>query len=292
MSINQKKLSDWATVILLVLIVWVWAQVFLGQKAGGRQDLQNGVRVAGSSPILVNRKPVSEFHIFGSPEVLTEMPLSAGHSSLQLTLNGTIASDNSSDSKLGLAYITNQQGVQKKFKVGEKIFDLATLKEIHSDHVVISRAGKREKIVLSDTRNIASTNNKSSNSAKTEAQKAAKKSNYLKHLNGPQNQNWQQTMNQQNFDPSKISSIVSNVNIMTNQAGQIKGLRVSNLAQDSVLTKLGLKSSDIITAVNGQAVSGTNMLSIRQTLEKNPNANVTIRRNGRVQNIQVNLTDL
>ena len=51
----------------------------------------------------------------------------------------------SSDNQdLGMAYIANKQGVQKKFKVGEKVFELATLKEIHADHVILSRNGKNE----------------------------------------------------------------------------------------------------------------------------------------------------
>ncbi|HFC29535.1 MAG TPA: PDZ domain-containing protein, partial [Oceanospirillales bacterium] len=89
------------------------------------------------------------------------------------------------------------------------------------------------------------------------------------------------------------SNIVeNNVNLITDQSGQIQGLRVSNLAQGNLLSKHGLKSNDIITAINGNRVSAKNMLTIKQTLEQNPNATIIIKRNGKVQNIQVNLNNL
>lgn len=286
MNINQKKLSQWTSLVLIVLIFWVWAQAFLTGSNSFDSEESGRVQTMSSTPSTFNKQSIADFNIFGSAEVLSETPLMAGKSSLELTLNGTIASDNR---ELGLAYVTNQQGIQEKFKVGDKIFDLAKLKEIHKDHIVISRSGKTEKIAMSNTRRPASN---LSNNAKTSQQKLVTKNNILKHLKTPPGQNWQEAMEQQKFDPNKISSIVSNVNLMTNQAGQIKGLKVSNLAQSSLLKKAGLMSNDIITAINGQTVNAGNMLTIKQNLEKSPNANVTIKRNGRVQNIQINISDL
>ncbi|MCB0476456.1 MAG: PDZ domain-containing protein [Flavobacteriaceae bacterium] len=69
---------------------------------------------------------------------------------------------------------------------------------------------------------------------------------------------------------------------MTNQAVQIQGLRVSNLADGNLLKKHGLQSIDIITAINGNRISSKNLTTVRQTLQQNPNATITFKRNGKV----------
>ncbi|MBL4773997.1 MAG: PDZ domain-containing protein [Alcanivoracaceae bacterium] len=163
---------------------------------------------------------------------------------------------------------------------------MAILKEIHKSHVVLSHNGKNERLsLLESTQVVHSTRtNKSTNKKSKPA--------FLKHLNGSEQRSWQQMIDKQKFDPNKISNIVSNINMVTDQSGAIRGLRVSNLAQGNLLKKHGLRSNDIITAINGNKVSAKNMLSIKKTLEQNPNATVTIKRNGKVHNIKVNLNDL
>lgn len=105
---------------------------------------------------------------------------------------------------------------------------------------------------------------------------------YMNHLNGAQQPNWQEMLDQQKFDPTKISSVVWNINLVTNQAVQIQGLRVSNLADGNLLKKHGLQSIDIITAINGNRISSKNLTTVRQTLQQNPNATITFKRNGKV----------
>lgn len=282
---QQKRLISLLNAVVFLLIIWLWAKFALFNN--GSQDFNviqthSSYSVANTNP---NQGSIAQYHIFGSAEQLYEVPLSQAQTSLDFTLNGTMSS---TDANNGMAYISSVQGVQKKFKVGDKIFDLATLKEVYKTYVVIQHNGKNERLELSESSQAQQSTTKPKKQTQTNKTKAA----YMKHLNGNQNRNWQQILDKQKFDPSKISNIAGNLNLVTNQTGNIKGLRVSNLASSDLLSKHGLKSNDIITAINGNSVSAKNMLSIRETLEKNPNATVTIKRNGKVQNIQINLNDI
>jgi len=279
---NAKQISGLSSWILLALIVLVWVKAFIKNTDS---EFDTGINVSSNTNKieLTNQGSIAQYHIFGSKEVLIDVPMVQSGTSLDLSLSGTMSGV---DETQGIAYIANNRGEQKKFRVGDKVFELATLKEIYKDYVVLSHNGKNERLALSENEKVST----SSRTNKVVDKKAP--APLLKHLSGAQNRNWQEMMNQQKFDPSKISSIVGNVNIVTNQMGKVQGLRVSNLAQGDMLTKHGLKSNDIITAINGNKVSSANMLSIKQTLEQNPNATVTIKRNGQIQNIQINISDL
>lgn len=275
----KKQLMALGNWVLIGLIVLLWIQFALQDNSADSFDSSAGIKPVYNQSAQSNTAHIAQYHIFGSAQKLIEIPLSSGETNLSLILNGTMSND---DEQSGLAFISNGQGEQEKFLVGDKIFNSATLKEIHTTYVVLQHNGKNERLSLRENSQSNQTNRKS-----------IKKSppSYLKHLSGGQQVSWQETMNQQKFDPAKISNIVGNVKLVTDQMGNIQGIKVSNMADAGLLKQFGFKSNDIITAVNGNKVSASNLLSIKQTLEKNPNATVTIKRNGKVQNIRVNLNN-
>jgi type II secretion system protein C len=271
--------------LIIGLIIVLWVQFFLKDNNEFNYISSQNLSTVNTIQSSTNSGSIEQYHIFGSAQQLYDIPLNQGNTSLELILNGTMSN---ADEKSGMAYISNLQGQQKKYRVGDKVFDLAVLKEVHKNYVVLNHNGKNEKLSLPENEIVTSfTSIKKKNTDKKQTKPA-----FLKHLNGSQESNWQQLMEQQKFDPNKISKIVSNISIVTDQTGNIHGLRVSNLAQGNMLKKHGLKSNDIITAINGEAVSSKNMLTIRKTLEQSPNATVTIKRNGKTQNIKINLSDI
>lgn len=267
-------LGNW---VLIGLIVLLWIQFALQDNSAQSFDSSAGIKPIYNQSSQQNTASIAQYHIFGSSQELIEIPLSSGETSLNLFLNGTMSND---DEQAGLAYISNAQGKQEKFLVGDKIFNSATLKEIHKTYVVLQHNGKKERLSLRENNQVSSVIKPKNNKVQPA---------YLKHLNGEQQVNWQETMNQQKFDPAKISKIVGSAKLVTDQLGNVQGIKVSNMADAGLLKKFGFKSNDIITAVNGNKVSASNLLSIKQTLEKNPNATVTIKRNGKVQTIQLSL---
>lgn len=277
----KKQLTSLANWVIIGLIVLLWIKFALQDDRSSSINSLSGIKPTNSYSAQPLEQSIAQYHIFGSAQELIEIPLSSGETNLNFILNGTMSN---ADEHAGLAYISNSQGVQEKFLVGDKIFDSATLKEIHKTYVVLQHNGKKERLSLRENSQVSQTSRKS---------KADKKpASYLKHLNGGAQVNWQETMNQQKFNPAAISNIVKKVNFVADQKGNIQGIKVSSVAAGDLLTKSGLKSNDIITAINGNKVNASNMLSIKQTLEQNPKATVTIKRNGRVQNIQVDLSNL
>ncbi len=264
---------------MIGLIVFLWLQFFMSSN-DDFESQSTTIKTSYNAPKFSNTS-IDQYHLFGSQGQLIDIPLNQGNTSLDLVLNGTMSN---LDAKTGMAYISNIQGKQEVFKVGDKIFNVATLKEIYKDYIILDHNGRDERLSLSEKiqgMDVVSNKSKAKNKSTAPA--------YLKHLQGNQTRNWQELMEQQKYDANKISKIVSNINIVTDQVGNVQGLRVSNLASGDLLSKNGLKSNDIITAINGQKVSATNMMSIQQTLKQNPNATITIKRNGQIQNIQVNL---
>jgi type II secretion system protein C len=278
--VNPKEkfysLFNW---LMIGLIVFLWLQFFISPNDD--IDIQTSKATTSYNSPHFSNTSIEQYHIFGSQGQLIDIPLNQGNTSLDLVLNGTMSN---LDAKTGMAYISNIQGKQEVFKVGDKIFNVATLKEIYKDYIVLDHNGRNERLSLSEKiqgMDVVSNKNQAKNKSTPPA--------YLKHLQGNQTRNWQELMDQQKYDANKISKIVSNINIVTDQVGKIQGLRVSNLASGDLLSKNGLKSNDIITAINGQKVSAANMMTIQQTLKQNPNATITIKRNGQLKNIQVNL---
>ncbi|MFK8011567.1 MAG: type II secretion system protein N [Marinicellaceae bacterium] len=281
MANYKLQLVNFSHWIIIALILFLWVQFALFRDSTEDFDTRQTSNPMQINQVNVANNSIANFHIFGTAEKLYDIPLTQAQTSLKLTLNGTM---NQSDSSSGLAYISNVQGEQNKFKVGDKVFDNATLVEIHKTHVILDNRGKREKLSLPEK--LANTNQ--NNNTRNSGNKAA----ISKHLNGG-NQNWQELMDKHRLDPNNISNIVNNVNLVTDQVGTIKGIRVSNLSAGAIdLGKVGLKKSDIITAVNGNKVSGKNLFEIGKTIQDNPNTVVTIQRNGKVHNIQININDL
>ncbi len=280
----SKHLINFSQWLIVGLIILLWVSFFLNSD-NQISDLSISSSNKFAQQNISSPTNIAQYHIFGSAQKLYDVPISQTQSNLDLILNGTMSNI---DKSSGMAYISNVQGVQKNFKVGDKVFDLAILKEVHTDHVILAHNGRNERLALLDDDVVVTTTQRKNKKAANTNQKPT----FLKHLNGSQQKNWQDMVAQQKFDPAKISNIVSNINMVTDQSGAIQGLRVSNLAQGSALKKHGLKSNDIITEVNGKKITGKNMLTIKQTLTQNPNANITIKRNGKLQNIQVNLSDL
>ncbi len=272
--------------MLLALLVLVWVQFILFPK---HQQTDIKAVTAPTSQLLpqAQRPKPSSFHLFGSSTV-TEIPLDLlqSESSLDLIITGIFSSD---DASQGRAYIRNRQGEEKKFKVGEDVFGLATIDAIHDDHLVLRRGGgKKEKLSLSKNRiDSAPTTSQPVNKS---AKNAASSSRIANHIN--KSSDWQDMLNQQKYDPNKIAKIASKVSVVTDGQGKIAGLKVSQLSGANALLKQGLRSNDQITAVNGVKISYQNILELRQQLEASPNASVTVMRNGKELNLNLNLSEL
>lgn len=282
----NKHIVSLSTGLLALMLIALWVQFLLFPK-GVDDGFQTSTVPTSSGSPLTNNPPPSSYHLFGS-SAITETAL-AGYdteSQLNLILTGIFSSN---DETAGMAYIRTTSGEEKKFKVGDDVFGLAQLAEVHDDYLILKRGAKKERLSLHkgvgiDTERQAI---RPKSKPSQETIKANNIRNFVKNSG-----DWQRTLDQQKFDPGKISDIVSNVNVMQNSQGQITGLRVSSMSQNDALLKAGLKPNDQITAVNGTPITGGNLLKLRAQLSGTNNAQVTVLRNGKTINLNVNLSEL
>ncbi len=286
MSKYKQHLKRIITWVLMGLVVWLWVQFILFPKH--QSDEIQAVTAPPaqlSDPAQIPK--LSSYHLFGS-STSSEIPLDMlqSESSLDLIITGIFSSN---DPNQGRAYIRNRQGDEQKFKVGDDVYGLAELAEIHDSHLVLRRAGgKREKLSLSKG-SMLSTVSKSpaTNSKSLKNQESAAR--IANHIN--KSSDWQDMLNKQQYDPNRIKQLAGKVSLVKDGQGQIAGLRVSQLASSSELVKLGLRSNDQIVSVNGVDISYQNILSLQQQLQSNSNLNVTVKRNGRKMNLNLNLSE-
>jgi type II secretion system protein C len=285
LSYYKKQLKQILIWVLLALLIWTWVQ-FILFPAHQPSDIQSAAAPPSLLPDTQLRPAPSTYHIFGS-STTSEIPLSLlqAESSLDLIITGIMASGTPNE---GRAFIRNRQGEEKLFQVGDDVYGLATLDEIHPDHLILKRGNSsREKLSLSKGREI----NTLSHSPRTVDQPvhAAASSRIANHINS--SSDWQNMLDEQKFDASKIQQMASKVNVIRDGQGRIAGLKVSQLSGNSSLIKQGLRANDQIVAVNGVKISSQNVLKLQQELTGKDQASVTVMRNGRQLNLNLDLKE-
>ncbi len=274
--------------MLLGLLLLLWVQFILFPKH--KSSSINAVTAPPTQQSnYTQASQISSYNIFGSSTV-SDLPIDLlqSESSLDLIITGIFSSN---DPEQGHAYIRNVQGDEKKFKVGDDVFGLAKLAAVYDEYLLISRnGGKREKLSLSK-RSDLTTRTSINNNAQDQkvAINSAASQRISKHIKSADD--WQATLNQQKFDPNKIAKIASNVQVVQDAKGQVAGLRVSQLAAGSDLMKQGLRANDQIVAVNGVDISYQNVLNLQKQLQSSSDVSVTVMRNGRKMNLNLNLSE-
>ncbi len=267
--------------------MWLWVQFLLFPK-----HQSNDIEAVTAPPTLLSNPAqipkLSSYHLFGSSST-SELPLDMfqSESSLDLIVTGIFSSD---DSNQGRAYIRNRQGEEQKFEVGDDVYGLAELAAVYDNHLILRRdGGKSEKLSLSKGAILSTATKPANDSAAISNKNEASSARIANHIN--QSSDWQEVLNKQKYDPNKIRQLAGKVSIVKDGQGNVAGLRVSQLASSSAMLKQGLKSNDQIVAVNGVDISYQNMLSLQQELQSKDNVNVTVMRNGRKMNLNLNLSE-
>lgn len=278
---NLLKILWW---VLLLSTFVLWLKFFLSNTNNPIDTPQSIILHSNNSEQPMKMEKISGFHLFGS-SIITQANIgeNSQETSLNLSVTGILAS---TDPQSGSAYISNNQGDEKKFSVGESVYELATLESVYEDHLILSRSNKQEKLSLQKNK-IKTSPKKQYDS--TKHQSAIQRINSHIKTGG---KNWQETIDQQRLDPQKIAQIAKQIIPLQDSQGRISGLRVSALASNSTLLKQGLRSYDQIVAINGINVSSANMMNIASQLENSQSTQITVLRNGQKVKLQVNLNEI
>ena len=209
---------------------------------------------------------------------------------LALKLTGIIAS--TSDG-LGSAMIEAKKQ-QELYVVGDALpaNGKVTLAKILPKQVVIDNNGTYELITLFGDATIAGIVEMTAKPAQTVSKPANTETTASSTVNVNQQRRLASRYRQQLYDdPQSLSGLLS-ISAVQGQGG-LKGYRVSPGRDTAQFTALGFKSGDIVTAVNGYALSDpTNTVRLYQLMRDATDATFEIERDGAPVSISVSLSTI
>ena len=209
---------------------------------------------------------------------------------LALKLTGIIAS--TSDG-LGSAMIEAKKQ-QELYVVGDALpaNGKVTLAKILPKQVVIDNNGTYELITLFGDATIAGIVEMAAKPAQTVSKPANTETTASSTVNVNQQRRLASRYRQQLYDdPQSLSGLLS-ISAVQGQGG-LKGYRVSPGRDTAQFTALGFKSGDIVTALNGYALSDpTNTVRLYQLMRDATDATFEIERDGAPVSISVSLSTI
>ncbi len=232
-----KRLASLITVVMVIglgiQLAW-WGWHFFGTIAPFQEQTVEAI-----DPALAR-------NLFGDPGPAVATYAASMENSSGIHLKGIYAVDGKTLS----AAVINTGGRDTSIRVNEKIADNITLVDVKSDHIVVARAGVREKIVLERSAG------KGAGPGNINA--VAPQASFRLNVASSSRNTFSLSRSELNTvlqDPRQINFLGS---IIPAPNG---GVQINDAPQGTLVQKLGLQAGDIITSINGQPVNGTGDLA-------------------------------
>ena len=261
------------TFILALALAAQLALIVVGMTSRSRQT---------APPPAATAPPVSQLdigglvnaHLFGNAVVQNANGdgANAPPSSMPLVLAGLLATE---DPKEGMAIIGESAAAAKVVAVGQQVPGGATLHSVYNDRAVIERNGALESVLL--PRRTAGT----LSAAPPPPPVAA-----------PQNDAAIERMRRLvSDDPTIIGQVMRPQPVFA--GGKMRGFRVYPGANRQAFARIGLRAGDLVTAINGTPLDDKDRAQeIFATLNSSTDARVTVTRNGRQQELVLNIAQI
>jgi len=215
---------------------------------------------------------VPALHVFGEADREAETsnePIVAPETRLSLELTGLFSS---SDPQHSLAIISEKNGKDEAYRIGDSLPGNATLHEIYSDRVILRRLGKLETLRLKEPAEKIEIGRTATPAATDSGDDTPHTSPMLKDM-----QEMYKTDPQQLFQQLRITPVTED--------GKITGYRFSHNNR-AFMKEIGLTPQDIITAVNGIPVTDSGKLfAMMKDADQLGEVNLTILRDGQTQDL-------
>jgi general secretion pathway protein C len=280
-----------ACALLAMLAIWLFARLLWMLVPGDDTSTSVPLRAAIATS-AVPAISVSKWHLFGAAPQRLGAQRNAPATTLALSLRGTLADANP---RTGIAVIADEQGVERAWRVGDEITPGVKLDEVHADRVVLLHDGAQEVLPLvrneEPLRAVAPIPASARGGAalRNTAPDSAPPITFAPPQMAHGSMDWQQTMDRIGGSPGDLAKKVRIDPVIDN--GRIAGVRVSAAGGDAaLLAQLGLRPSDIVTAVNGLPVdSVARGQQILESLGNATSVRVTVTRDGVPAEINVKL---
>lgn len=261
---------------LLAAIVWTLVPAPALPQTPNQQITTNADR--DNSRVGVNIGALKQRNLFGkagvvpraAPKQETE---EAPDTRLNLTLAGVILSD---DPNLSRALISGSNGKQKSYAIDDDIEGAnASLYEVHVAHVILQRNGRYETLRLQKRKAGANTSSRSISRSRSGA--STDVASKLKSVRAEILR-----------DPSKAADFIRVRPVYSK--GQLTGYRIYPGKDRALFTKVGLRSGDLVTKINGEGLNDPQKaFSMLSTLSNATSISLELQRRGRTENVSVDL---
>jgi general secretion pathway protein C len=225
----------------------------------------------------VNVQSVVAAHLFGIAAQGTKAldPSNAPPSSANLMLAGTIATQ---DPKHGVAIISDGGGPSKVYSVGDNVSG-ASLYSVYLDHVILDRNGALETLTLPrqlPPARAAIVRRPANPGADPRTVQAV--------------DNIRRLVQQ---DPTILDQVMRTVPSYDNAGGKLRGFRAYPGRNRQIFSKLGLRSGDLVTAINGTTLDDPQRSQeVFNTIQSSDRVTVTVERGGQKQDITLNIAQV
>lgn len=263
-------------VLLVTLLVYILARLtWLLLAPPLLLETSTSIAPRGNARSTVSLATVSSAHLFGeaSTKPVAQGPIDAPDTRLRLVLHGVFASGNPAES---MAIISEVSGKDKSYSKGDALPGGATLHEIYPDRVILSRGGKLETLRLIRKSAEITVEKKSTTTPTPSGSSKVYRAPRLKTVRDTFSSNPQEV-----FKQIRITPVV--------QEGNVTGYRFSH-NDPVVLKQMGLQPQDVITAVNGVAVSDQQaMFGLLKNVSKMRELNLSVLRDGMPQELFIRI---
>lgn len=238
--------------------------------------------------------PLSQWHLFGQSSGLVDLAQlaqTAPETALRLFLKGTLNLDAPEG---GIAIVADAEGNEEAYRVGDTLPGDAELLGIYAGRVLLRRAGVEEGLSLLPDGRAPESGSRPAGGAKPASQRppraplpgqqaAAPFVNPQMNFGAPV---MESIRNAAGPDIAELAKQVSVIPVLENN--RFAGVRL-NVGRDSdLLARSGLRTSDVITAVNGIPLDGVHrQAELMDALRNARSFTVTIRRDGQTMDVPV-----
>jgi general secretion pathway protein C len=257
------------TFVLALALAAQLALIVVGFSSRSRQTAPPSVTAAPAPPLdiggLVNA------HLFGNAAAEAQADAAnAPQTSMPLVLAGVLAT---SDPKEGMAIIGENAAGAKVVSVGQQVPGGATLDSVYNDRAIIERNGALESVFL--PRRSAGLGPPPP-APMPVASSSATMDRMRKLVSD---------------DPGIISQVMRPQAVFS--GGKMRGFRVYPGANRQAFARMGLRAGDLVTAINGTPLDDKDRAQeIFGTLDSSADARVSITRNGRQQEVVLNIAQI
>jgi len=238
-----------------------------------------------AAPASVASLSVAKWHLFGNAQGVAPAPASNLATVLKLGLRGTLALPDPKDER-ALAIITNEQGNETSYRIGADVAPGARLAEVFADHVVIDHQGVAETLALPRPEQHApplpEKNQQALKAATAAASSIPPGINTKGATTAPAASAGAAPTR---LDPQEFARQIRPVFA----DGRIVGADISG-ADASVLSRVGLRATDVVTAINGTPLAGvSNPQALMEQLQSASSIQVTVQRDGKPATLTLSL---